>query len=98
MAPNALQRHIPRHANPISAVSECGGVIQAGEKYHRISGIWDDPMTYKTCTDCEALRNKYMTPYDHEWCYGDLREGWGCSDYDAEFEVIMLKRGAKFKK
>lgn len=36
---------------------ECRGVIKAGERYQRASGVWGDgPMRFKTCPDCAALR------------------------------------------
>ena len=48
---------------------ECGGAINAGEKYHSHHGVWDGRgATYKVCNDCEALRadmNKGISdPYD----------------------------------
>ena len=37
---------------------ECWGVIEVGEKYAKLTGVWDgDALTYKTCSDCEALRH-----------------------------------------
>ena len=37
---------------------ECGGIIHRGEKYHRISGIWDNyPSRHKVCVDCEEIRD-----------------------------------------
>lgn len=36
---------------------ECRGEIQPGEKYHLFAGLWDDWGSFKTCVDCETLRN-----------------------------------------
>jgi len=38
---------------------ECRGEIRPGEKYERISGVWDgEPMRFKTCLDCVLLRTE----------------------------------------
>lgn len=55
---------------------ECGGFIEAGEKYHVFAGIWDDPATFKTCADCEALRQAVSEgrPWDETPVFGGLFE------------------------
>ena len=57
---------------------ECGGVIAAGEKYNRHSGVWDGtPAAYKVCIDCDELRADMgqIAMYDEE------RTGFGCIRY-----------------
>ena len=80
---------------------ECLGVIRKGEQYEQISGIWDDrPMRFKTCCDCEVLRDKYNAPLhweDHAHL-GGLTECISNSD-DVELMRVMAttkrKRGRK---
>jgi hypothetical protein len=39
----------------------CRRVIQPGEEYERVFGVWDaDPATYKTCQDCLSLREVFF--------------------------------------
>jgi hypothetical protein len=46
---------------------ECHGTIQPGELYHRFSGVWDgEAMTFKTCSDCQQIRNEYNADLDYE--------------------------------
>ena len=75
---------------------ECRGVIEAGEKYHYHSGIWEGiPQSFKVCIDCEALRGKVAKDgclsYD-EWpaftCLGDDLE----FDHADAFRAIKEKR------
>ena len=54
---------------------ECGEVIQIGEKYESISGIWDgDPHTYKTCMDCKSLRGVFFKNWCFEMIWDDFKE------------------------
>lgn len=83
---------------------ECRGVIEAGEAYHKFSGIWDgEADTFKTCCDCEALRSKVIREYgiDLEFIppFGQLGSELGGYDFNVEenqraFVAIMQKRGA----
>lgn len=77
---------------------ECRGRIQLGETYERASGIWDgEPMRFKTCCDCAALRaevNEEADPWDlcpfealGEWCQ-ETRE----ASFWARFKAIKEKR------
>ena len=39
----------------------CGRIIQPGEEYERVFGVWDaDPGTFKTCNDCLSLREAFF--------------------------------------
>ncbi len=53
--PRCWTRTMPR-ARKRHRCCECRGNIQPGEVYERFSGIWDYPMTFKTCSDCNDLR------------------------------------------
>jgi hypothetical protein len=45
-----------RKARKSHRCSECGGIINKGERYKYISGKWDgDVASYKRCSDCLAL-------------------------------------------
>lgn len=45
---------------------ECGGQIECGESYSRLSGLWDGRWkAYKTCVDCQELRKKIVDSCDH---------------------------------
>ena len=56
--------------------SECGRVINPGEKYERVAGKWDgDFSTYKTCQDCLSLRETFFCRgYAFSWLWHDFRE------------------------
>ncbi len=46
---------------------ECRGTIAIGETCHLFSGIWDSAQSYKTCAECEILRDEVtMTIQDME--------------------------------
>lgn len=76
---------------------ECNGWIEPGETYHRYTGVWDDPATYKVCRDCEALRAKLDegAPYDERTPFTGLSEtaSEGGGDALLEFLAIMRRRG-----
>jgi len=39
------------------ACCECGSEILPGEKYHKLTGVWDGVFaTYKTCAVCQRVR------------------------------------------
>jgi hypothetical protein len=41
---------------------ECDGIIRPGELYYYRRGLWDGTWdTFRTCHDCEALRDKIHT-------------------------------------
>lgn len=50
---------------------ECGEPIAPGEKYERVSGLWDGHWSrYKTCLPCSRIRDDLFTCF----IYGELRE------------------------
>jgi len=59
--------------------SECGSKIDKGEKYQRITCIWDDELiTYKTCEVCWEVRDEY------------LRETGGCVCFESLWETVGI--------
>jgi hypothetical protein len=54
---------------------ECGRIIKKGEVYQKIKGCWDDEwQTYKTCLQCERLRDKLCDPHEGPAAFGYLAE------------------------
>ena len=48
---------------------ECRRTIQPGERYERVSGLWDgDFEEFKTCYDCVSMRSALFCTY----CFGSL--------------------------
>ena len=43
---------------------ECGSEIDPGEKYWRVSGLWDDWQTFKTCEVCQKIKEMAYKKYD----------------------------------
>ena len=76
---------------------ECYGIIEPGEKYHVFKGVWDVPMTFKTCSDCERERENYkssMCIYDilcFEGLYEDLSE-WRDEDFMRVVTIFKERR------
>ena len=62
---------------------ECNKIIEYGERYQNIRGLWDHRWyEYKTCTTCDDLRDELK--YDGELApFGDLQE-W-VQEADMEF-------------
>jgi hypothetical protein len=51
---------------------ECGENIKPGQKYQKVTGLWDDIWsTYKTCMPCVNIRDRYCP---HGFYFGFLRE------------------------
>lgn len=71
-------RRVLRKARKPHRCCECRGVIQRGEVYTYMSGIWDYPQSFKTCPECiqigfEAdLRNKSLRTYETRYIGGLL--------------------------
>lgn len=56
-APSVYNKTTPK-ARKQHKCYECGSVIDAGEKYENVFGVWDgDGSTFKTCSRCLDLRN-----------------------------------------
>lgn len=51
-------KHVTPKARKAHECCECNGTISKGETYHRISGVWDEPETFKRCNDCQILVDK----------------------------------------
>ncbi len=48
--PTAIKHHI---------CCECGSTIDPGEKYWRVTGLWDGGFeTFKTCVICENIKSE----------------------------------------
>ncbi len=72
--PTVFDASTPR-ARKAHRCCECRGVIPPGEQYHLFTGLWDGRWdAYKTCEDCEKLRNKIAQGRrGGEWpAFGDL--------------------------
>jgi hypothetical protein len=74
-----------------------------GEKYHRVSGIWDhEPARYKTCNDCDALRaeaDKNTRDPEERTAFGYLSETlseMGDEELSKRFAAIKAKRRPAF--
>lgn len=76
---------------------ECRGTIQPGEKYRRITGVWDGQgATFKQCADCAPLYDAAMKLHDNE--HPPLGHLWEDEenigeDYVATWDAIAKKRG-----
>lgn len=96
--PKAYTRETPK-ARKDHTCCECRGVIKKGETYHRHSGIWDEPQTFKVCNGCEAIRtmlDEGLTDHEEATAFGLLRDGVfdGCDDYlMREFIKVCERRG-----
>jgi len=87
--------------------SECYGTIEKGEKYEYVTGVWENWhwKRYKTCSDCQELREKInsgIIVWDEKVAFTELYER--VADYseyrDNGIEIlqwfweICLKRGS----
>jgi len=59
---------------------ECDELIQPGQHYENVKGLWDGQWrVYKTCLPCAGIRDDYCCSYN----YGELREVlFDCLDFD----------------
>lgn len=85
--------------------SECRGTIKKGEKYHRVTGLWDDFASFKICPECWELRGDMEKEVEPDCiAFGCLREDiaeWTCSyvargeknPYVDRMKEIIEKRG-----
>lgn len=49
-------------ARKVHRCCECGENIFKGDRYVRTVGVWDGKLeTYKTCVDCDSLRDEMAT-------------------------------------
>lgn len=70
--PAAIKRHI---------CCECGSIIDPGEKYNKISGMWDEFATFKTCMSCFEIRKEASSQTGCCPAFGYLYDTFG-----SEFE------------
>ncbi len=67
---------ITRRARVEHQCCECGDAIKPGESYEYTSGVWDSPMSFKTCARCAGVRDFYnaecLSQYDCYPCFGRL--------------------------
>lgn len=81
---------------------ECYGTIQPGEKYHKITGVFDGSgFTHKICADCQLLINELNEgkAFEDTVWFGGLcefasEEG---DEYLRRYAEIKRKRGAEVK-
>ena len=78
--------------------SECNRIIEIGEKYEYVRGLWEEGFnTYRTCLDCLSIRNEffcdgwYYTSL-HEYLLEHIRDTGG---QISENCILKLTRGAK---
>ncbi len=58
-----------RKARKPHKCGECGRLIQPGETYEHVWGVWDGrPDTFKTCSGCVGLRD-YVTTHVPCFCW-----------------------------
>lgn len=90
--PECFTHKQPRARRPHKCC-ECGGRIQVGETYHRMSGVWDgEPSVYKVCPECEILRadvDKDLSGTQEATGYGGLWES-----VDESQDLGLVKRYA----
>ncbi len=82
--PQAFNQY-ERRAKSAHLCCECGGVIDAGNRYQYTSGVWDGQgASFKTCLRCVGVRSwfiaEYLPRYECEPCIGELYQ----EAYDAE--------------
>jgi hypothetical protein len=53
--------------------SECCRIIEKGEKYEYVFGVWDSPSVYKTCEDCLSIRNQF---FEEGWLFTQIWENF----------------------
>jgi hypothetical protein len=62
---------------------ECSSIINKGEKYQKITGLWDTFQTYKTCIFCATVRDKAMNDFDLMFDEGfPFEQLWDCVGMD----------------
>ena len=61
-----------RRARKPYACGECGDVIEVGERYEYVRGLWDGHYdTHRTCLPCTRIRDWYCPS---AFVYGEVRE------------------------
>ena len=57
----ALYRETYQVARKPYRCGECGGMIQPGRKYHKVTGLWDGDywVIHRTCMPCSRIRDDF---------------------------------------
>lgn len=95
MTPSCFVRK-QRRAAKQHRCCECRGLIQAGEMYLYISGVWDGtPASFRTCCDCSKLRDDVCVgmAYDELPALGELGRELEADDR-RRFQEIVEKRNS----
>ena len=62
---------------------ECSSMILPKEKYQKITGLWDDFQTYKTCMFCADIREEARSNFDLNSDEGfPFEQLWDCIGMD----------------
>lgn len=93
-----------RKANKEHKCEECRRVINKGEKYFYVSGIWDgSPGSFKTCAHCDqAIKllsrecNGYMHGSIYEDIYDHISEILPWSGIAARLAIGMRRKWRRF--
>jgi len=57
--------------------NECSRDILPGEQYEYVFGVWDNPQVYKTCLDCQSIRNIFFDSWCYTQVWDDFRDEFG---------------------
>lgn len=77
---------------------ECSGEIRPGERYERVTGMWDGYIDrYQTCRRCHDIRQwvKNNVPC-FCWGYGNLDEDAKIAVDDAHYRAPLETAGLRF--
>lgn len=73
-APSAFKSDT-RKARKVHQCDECRRAIEAGDTYEHVWGVWDGPLTFKTCPDCLEFRRWFEAHIPCVcWQYGSMFE------------------------
>jgi hypothetical protein len=97
-------KEVIRKARKQHKCCECGNVINIGENYQYVSGIWDgEPSSYKTCESCSSVRDSFIAlPENETAIYSELAceisdsfcRGFGINEYSEStgIDIVKLKK------
>lgn len=89
--PQAFQQKM-RKAKKEHKCCECHKIIAVGETYEYSSGVWDGrPASFKTCTECVAIRSEYTQSTGEPTSFCDL----GSTIYDTFYRGFGPKEYAE---
>lgn len=97
--PPTLARESSPTARKEHRCSECARTIRPGERYERVTGLWDGRWsTFTTCAHCRAAR-VWLEVVCGTWLYGELfqelEEHWNEGYASIPFGrlIVGVKRG-----